>query len=79
MVLISMTTSGQEEIPRNIEFLFSRNRLNVATSRARCLSVLVVSPKLLHVKCMRMDQLTLINVLCWAEEYARIGARGPRA
>ena len=38
VVLISMTTSSGEDMPRNIEFLYSRNRLNVAISRARCLS-----------------------------------------
>ena len=40
----SMATSSGEEIPRNLEFLFSRNRLNVAISRARCLAVLVCNP-----------------------------------
>lgn len=42
--LFSMATSSGEEIPRNLEFLFSRNRLNVAISRARCLAVLVCNP-----------------------------------
>jgi hypothetical protein len=32
----SMATPSVEEIPRYLEFLFSRNRLNVAISRARC-------------------------------------------
>lgn len=40
--LFSMATSSGDEIPRHLEFLFSRNRLNVAVSRARCLAVLVV-------------------------------------
>ena len=39
VVFFSMATSSAEEIPRNVEFLFSRNRLNVAISRARCLAV----------------------------------------
>lgn len=33
VVLVSMTTSSGEDLPRDIEFLFSRNRLNVAVSR----------------------------------------------
>ena len=33
-----MTTSNGDELPRDIELLFSRNRLNVAISRARCLA-----------------------------------------
>jgi uncharacterized protein len=46
----SMATSSGEEILRNLEFLFSRNRLNVAVSRARCLAVLVCNPALLNVR-----------------------------
>ena len=65
MVLISMTTSGQEEMPRNIEFLFSRNRLNVAVSRARSLCVIAASPRLLDVKCTTTDHVALVNTLCW--------------
>jgi hypothetical protein len=38
-------SSSGEEIPRGLEFLFSRNRLNVAISRARCLAYLVGSPR----------------------------------
>ncbi len=41
IVLVSMTTSSEEELPRHIEFLYSKNRLNVAISRAKCLAVLV--------------------------------------
>jgi hypothetical protein len=36
-----------DDIPRGLEFLLSRNRLNVAISRARCLAYLVCSPRLL--------------------------------
>jgi predicted RecB family nuclease len=64
VVLFSMATSSGEEIPRNLEFLFSRNRLNVAVSRARCLAAVVVSPKLLHVRCRTADQMRLVNALC---------------
>jgi hypothetical protein len=35
VVLISMATSSGDDLPRQIEFLCSRNRLNVAISRAR--------------------------------------------
>ena len=48
VVFFSMATSSGEEIPRNVEFLFSRNRLNVAVSRAQCLAVLVAARELLH-------------------------------
>ena len=42
--LYSMTTSSPELAPRGMDFLYSRNRLNVATSRARCVAVVVASP-----------------------------------
>ena len=64
----SMATSSGEEIPRHLEFLFSRNRLNVAVSRARCLAVLVCSPELLHIRCRSAEQMQLVNALCWFVE-----------
>jgi uncharacterized protein len=70
VVLISMATSSGEDIPRNIEFLFSRNRLNVAISRAKCLAVIVASPRLLEVECKSIEQMRLVNTLCWAKAYA---------
>ena len=66
----SMATSSGEEIPRNLEFLFSRNRLNVAISRARCLAVLVCNPELLHIRCRNAEQMRLLNALCLFVEMA---------
>jgi predicted RecB family nuclease len=71
VVLISMVTSSKEEMPRNLEFLYSRNRLNVALSRARCLAVIVASPKLLEIQCGTVEQMRLVNTLCWAREYSK--------
>jgi predicted RecB family nuclease len=70
VVLISMTTSSGDDLPRNIEFLYSRNRLNVAISRARCLSVVFASPRLLEVPCNTIEQMQLVNTLCWAKHYS---------
>ncbi|MFN2529334.1 MAG: TM0106 family RecB-like putative nuclease [Candidatus Baltobacteraceae bacterium] len=64
VVFFSMATSSSEELPRNIEFLFSRNRFNVAISRARCLAVLVCSPRLLDLRCSTLEQMALTNLLC---------------
>src|SRR6185295_10573316 len=64
-VLISMATSSGEYLPRNIEFLYSKNRFNVAVSRARSLAVLVASPKLMEVSCATPEQMALVNTLCW--------------
>jgi uncharacterized protein len=70
IVFFSMATSSSEEIPRNVEFLFSRNRLNVAISRARALAVLVASPRLLDIKANSIEQMRLVNALCRFVEVA---------
>lgn len=70
VVLISMATSSGDDLPRNIEFLYSRNRLNVAISRARCLAILVANPRLLEISCGSLAQMELVNGLCWARSYA---------
>ncbi len=70
IVLISMVTSSAEDLPRNIEFLYSKNRLNVAISRAQCLAVVVANPKLLEISCHTVEQMKLVNTFCWLDEYA---------
>lgn len=71
-VLVSMTTSSGEYLPRDIEFLYSRNRLNVAVSRARCLAVVIASPSLLDVDCKTPEQMALVNTLCWIRDYSDV-------
>ena len=43
VVFVSMAASSAEEAPRGVSFLFNRNRLNVAVSRAKYLAVIVRS------------------------------------
>lgn len=74
VVFFSMATSSGDFVPRNVEFLFSRNRLNVAISRARCLAVLAFSPKLLDIHANSIEQMRLVNALCRFAEVA--GAEG---
>ncbi len=64
VVFYSMATSSGDEIPRDLEFLFEKNRFNVALSRAQCLSVLVCSPDLLSVRCSSPEQMAMVNLLC---------------
>jgi uncharacterized protein len=71
VVFISMTTSNGLHMPRNFDFLFSPNRLNVAISRARCLAVIVMNPELTAVSCQSPQQMKLVNTLCRANDYAR--------
>ncbi|MEO8379232.1 MAG: TM0106 family RecB-like putative nuclease [Acidobacteriota bacterium] len=70
VVFFSMATSSGTELPRDIDFLFSRNRLNVAISRARCLAIVVASPRLLDVHCKTPKQMKLVNGLCRFVEMA---------
>ena len=69
-VVYSMTSSSGADVPRGLEFLLSRNRLNVAVSRARCLAYLVCSPRLLEVNARTIPQLRLANALCRFVELA---------
>ncbi len=72
VVIYSMTTSRPEDAPRGMEFLYSLNRLNVATSRARCAVFLVASPRLFEPECRTPRQMQLANALCRYREMARV-------
>ncbi len=71
VVIYSMTTSTPEDAPRGMEFLYSSNRLNVATSRAQCVTVLVANPGLFGVQCKTPRQIELANAFCRYLEIAR--------
>ena len=68
--IYSMTSSSPEDAPRGMSFLYSRNRLNVATSRARCVAVVVAAPALLRVRGHTPEQMRLANALCQFAEMA---------
>jgi uncharacterized protein len=53
-----------------MEFLYSLNRLNVATSRAMSTVILVGSPKLMEPECRTPRQMQLANALCRYAELA---------
>ena len=69
VVFFTMTTSSSEYMPRSAEFLFSRNRLNVAISRARCLAYLVCTESLLNSRARSIEEMRLISTLCSFVEY----------
>ena len=82
VAIYSMATSTPEEAPRDPEFLYSANRLNVAMSRARSLAVLVCNPALLQVACRTPEQMRLLNkfwrlVEVAAGQAARGGGEAP--
>jgi AAA domain len=68
--IYSLTTSSPELAPRGMDFLYSRHRLNVATSRARCVAIVVASPDLVRVRARTPEQMRLANALCRFVEMA---------
>ena len=70
----SRCLSSGDASPRGIEFLFSRNRLNVAISRAQTLAVVVASPVLVRTRCSSIEQVRLANVYCRAVAEGSAGA-----
>ena len=70
IVFFTMTTSSAADMPRGPEFLFSRNRLNVAISRARCLAYLVCTEALLNSRARTIDEMRLISTLCSFVEHS---------
>ena len=75
VVLFSMATSSGDDLPRDVGFLFSRNRLNVAISRAQCLAYLVCSPALLSSRAKDVEEMRLISTLCALVEEAGLQTR----
>jgi predicted RecB family nuclease len=71
VVIVSLTTSTPEDAPRGMDFLYSANRLNVATSRAKALCILVGSPRLFEPDCRTPQQMRLANAFCLYRERAR--------
>ncbi len=67
-----MTTSSHADAPRGMEFLYSANRLNVATSRARCVCVIVASLRVFEAECRTPRHMQLINAFCRYLEMAEV-------
>ncbi|HEX8105595.1 MAG TPA: TM0106 family RecB-like putative nuclease [Solirubrobacteraceae bacterium] len=70
VVFYAMTCSSGEDVPRGLDFLFNRNRLNVAVSRAQCIAVLVHSPRLLEANCPTLAAMELVDGACRFVELA---------
>jgi predicted RecB family nuclease len=71
VVIYSMTTSSPADAPRGMEFLYSLNRFNVATSRARCACIVVGNPRLFEPECQTPRQMQLANACCRYLELAQ--------
>ncbi len=64
LVILSLCASSTKDAPRGISFLFNRNRINVALSRAMCLAIVVGSPRLASGKVATVEGMELLNVMC---------------
>jgi uncharacterized protein len=73
VAIYSMASSSREDAPRDMSFLYSRNRLNVAISRAQCIALLVASPTLLEAGCRTPEQMRMVDALCRFVEIAEGG------
>ena len=60
----SLTASSGDNAPRGVGFLLEPNRLNVAISRAQCLSIMVGSPSLTSGIANTLKEAEQINLLC---------------
>jgi len=64
IVFLSMCASNANESPRGIDFLFNKNRLNVAVSRAQCMAIIVYSPMLVDTRISNIEQMEQVNLFC---------------
>jgi len=75
VVFFSVASASVKNNPRGMDFLFSRNRLNVAVSRAQAIAVVVCSPRLLWSRCSTIEQMRLVNMLCRFADSALVDPR----
>jgi uncharacterized protein len=70
VVIYSMASSSAEDAPRGMSFLYNPNRLNVATSRAQCVCIVVAAPRVFEPECRTPEQMRWANGLCLYKELA---------
>jgi predicted RecB family nuclease len=66
-VIVSMATSFGGDAPRGTEFLFNRNRLNVAISRAKCLAIIICGKRLMELPDPGLADLPRLDLLARVE------------
>jgi predicted RecB family nuclease len=70
VAVFSLAASSGAHVPRRLDFLLDRHRLNVALSRAKTVAYVVGSPALLTSPVQTPEQLRLVNGLCHLVETA---------
>ena len=61
VVVMSMATSSPGEVSRGLDFLLSRNRLNVAISRGQWATYLIYSPEIAKIDAKTPEQIRLVS------------------
>jgi predicted RecB family nuclease len=61
IAIVSLAASDPNEVPRGMEFLLNRNRLNVSISRAKWAAYLVYSPALTEFLPQRQPELAMLS------------------
>jgi uncharacterized protein len=74
VVIVSLATSTPDDLPRHVDFFYSKNRLNVAISRARTLALVLMNPRLLELDATSVEHLRMVNTLAWARTFAEYAA-----
>lgn len=69
ITIVSMTSSDPDCLPRNLDFLFDKNRLNVSISRSQLISIVIFNPRLLDTYPRNTEQLVLLNNFCKLLKY----------
>lgn len=64
IVIYSVTSSSAADAPRGMEFIYNPNRLNVATSRAKCMCIVLANPAMFEPACQTPKQIQLANGYC---------------
>jgi len=77
--IFSLAASSGAHVPRRLDFLLDRHRLNVALSRAKTVAWVVGSPALLTSPVHTPEQLRLVNGLCRLVEHATVRDEAPVA
>ena len=70
IVIYSVTCSAANDAPRGMGFLYSPNRLNVATSRALCMCILVGTKQIFEAECRSIEQMKWVNAFSRFRELA---------
>ncbi|KTD71782.1 putative RNA helicase [Legionella steelei] len=64
IVFLSMCASQGNESPSGVDFLFDKNRINVAVTRAQCMAIIIYSPLLFDTCANNLDQMEKISLFC---------------